>query len=117
MYKRPTGQPAGMTHKFKFYADDGKLVVERGTDRDDDDMQSDINKIVNWGETCAIDSSPEKYKVMHIRKQSNSVDYFIAGKLSVTAYETDLDVLVSADGTWHEQVNCCIKGKLGSQES
>ena len=40
--------PDNLTHKFKLYADDGKLIIELGTDRDDDDMQSDINKIVKW---------------------------------------------------------------------
>ena len=31
--------------------DDGKLIVELGTDGDDDDRQSDINKKVKWCET------------------------------------------------------------------
>ena len=35
-----------LTHKFKVYTNDGKLIVEIGTDRDDDDMQFDLNKIV-----------------------------------------------------------------------
>ena len=39
--------PDNLTHKFKLYADDGKLIEELGTDWDDDDMQSDINKTVN----------------------------------------------------------------------
>ena len=38
--------PDNLTHKFKLYADDGKLLVELGTDRDNDDMQFDIDKIV-----------------------------------------------------------------------
>ena len=42
-------QPDNMTHKFELYADDGKLKVELGTDRDDDDMQFGINKIVVLG--------------------------------------------------------------------
>ena len=38
--------------------------------------------------------------------ETNPEDYFIAGKkLSVTECERDLGVLVSSDGTWHEQVN------------
>ena len=40
--------PDNLTHKFKLYADDRKLIVEPGTDRENDDMQSDINKIVKW---------------------------------------------------------------------
>ena len=38
--------PVNLTHKFKFYADDGILIVELGTDQDDDDVQSKINRIV-----------------------------------------------------------------------
>ena len=35
-----------LTHKFKLHADYEKLIVELGTDRDNDDIQSDINRIV-----------------------------------------------------------------------
>ena len=67
-------------------------------------MQSDINKIVKWCETCSMKLTIEK--CMHLRIQSNSEDYFIAeNKLSVTECEKDLDVLVSTDDTYHEQVN------------
>ena len=46
------------------------LVIEYSTyiyqsDRDDDDMQSDINKIVKWYKTWFMELSPEKCKVMH----------------------------------------------------
>ena len=49
-----------LTHWFKRYADDGKLIVELRADRDDGDMQSDINKIVKWCETWSMKLSPEK---------------------------------------------------------
>ena len=98
--------PDNLTHKFKLYADDGKLLVELGTDRDNDDMQTDIDKIVGWCKTWSMELSPEKCKVMHLGKQSNPKDYFIAEKkLGVTECERDLGVLVSSDGTWHEQVS------------
>ena len=43
---------------------------------------------------------------MHLGKQSNPEDNFIAGKnKGVKECERDLGVLVSSDGTWHEQVN------------
>ena len=68
-------------------------------------MQSDINKIVKWCKTWSMELSPEKCKVMHLGTQTNPEDYFIAGKkLGVTECERDLGVLVSSDGTWHEQV-------------
>ena len=41
IYKRLIGQPDSL--KFKLYADDGKLIVELGTDQNDDDMQFDMN--------------------------------------------------------------------------
>ena len=43
--------PDNLTHKFKLYADDGILLVELGTGRDNEDMQTDINKIVEWCKT------------------------------------------------------------------
>ena len=76
IYKRSTGQ----LDKFKLNADNEKLIVELGTDRDDDDMQSDINKIVKWCETWSMKLSPEKYKSMHFGKQTNSQNYLIVGK-------------------------------------
>ena len=53
-----------------------------------------------------MELSPEKCKVMHLGKQSNPKDYFIAEKKQgVTECERDLGVLVSSDGMWHEQVS------------
>ena len=57
--------PDNLTHEFKLYADDGKLMVEFGTDQGDDNMQYDINRIVKWCETWSMEISPEKCKVMH----------------------------------------------------
>ena len=57
--------PDNLTHKFKLNADDGKLIVELGTDLNDDDMQSDINKIVECYGTWSMELSPERCKVMH----------------------------------------------------
>jgi hypothetical protein len=54
-------------------------------------MQTDIDKIVGWCKTWSMELSPEKCKVMHLGKQSNPKDYFIAEK--------------NSEGTWHDQVN------------
>ena len=43
-------------------------------------MQYDINRIVRWCEAWSMELSPEKCKVMHLEKQSNPEDYFIARK-------------------------------------
>ena len=73
--------PENLTHKFKLYADDRKLIIELGADRDDDDMQCDITyRKVKWYENWSNELGPEKSKVMHLGKQLNSEDYLIAGK-------------------------------------
>ena len=47
--------------------------------------------------------SPEKCKIMHVGKQTNPEEFFIAGKkIGVTECERYLGVLVSSDGTCHE---------------
>ena len=55
--------PDNLTHKFKLFKNDGKLIVNLGTDRDDDDMKFDINKIVKWCKTWSMELSLEKCKV------------------------------------------------------
>ena len=57
IHKRPTGNLTQTLcgTKFKLYADDGKLIVELRTDRDNDDMQSDMNKIVKWCESWSME--------------------------------------------------------------
>ena len=51
-----------------------------------------------------MEPSPEKCKIMHLGKQNNSKDYFISDrKLGKKECERDLGILVSSDGTWHEQ--------------
>ena len=43
---------------------------------------------------------------MHLGKQKNPEDYFMAGKkMGVTESKGDLSFLVSFDGTWNEQIN------------
>ena len=41
---------------------------------------------------------------MHLGKLTNPDDYFIAGK-KIGVTERVLGVLVSSNGTWHEQIN------------
>ena len=83
-----------------------KVIVELGTDRVDDDMQSDINKIFEWCETWSMELSPEK---MHDDAFGETIKpgglFHCRKKLSVTKCQRNLGVLVSADGTWHEKVN------------
>ena len=87
--------PDNLTHRFKLCADDGKLIVELGTDRDDDGMQSYINRVVKRCEAWSMEVSPKKCKVMNLGKQSNPEDYFTAElKIGVTECERDLGVLV-----------------------
>ena len=90
----------------------------------------------------SMKSYPEKRKMMHLWKQSYPENYcfhcrglfhllklnnkkkFQEKKLNVMERERDLSVLVSADGTWHEQINSTalkanrflelIKGKFSS---
>ena len=67
--------PDNLTHKFKLYADYGKLKEEFGTDRDTDDVQSDLNKKVRQCETWSMELSPEKCNVMHLGQQTTPEDY------------------------------------------
>ena len=103
--------PNNPTHKFKLYADDGKLIVELGADLDDDNTQSDINRIVEFCETWTMKLSLDKCKVIDFGIQSNPKDYFFGGKrIDVTECNTDLDVLVSSDdklatSVWNHQKN------------
>ena len=71
-------------------------------------MQYDINRIVKWSETWSMEFSlsPEKCKIMHVGKQTNPEEFFIAGKkIGLTECERDLGILVSSDRTCHEQFN------------
>ena len=74
--------PDNLTHKLKLFANDVKLIVE--TDRDDDDMQCDINRKVK-GETWPMELSPEKFKIMHLGKQNKKPEdyrvYSLQGKI------------------------------------
>ena len=53
-----------------------------------------------------MELSLDTCNIMHLGKKLSSDDYFIAGnKLTYTEYERDLDILVSYDDKWHQQVN------------
>ena len=49
-----------LAHAFKRYADNGKLLVSLETDRDNDDMQNDIDNTVEMYKNGSMELSPEK---------------------------------------------------------
>ena len=67
-------------------------------------MQSDIKKLIKWCKTWSMELSPEKCKVMQLGNQkTQKIISLQKKKKGVTECERDLSVLVSSDGTWHEQ--------------
>ena len=63
-----------------------------------------------------MELSPEKCKIMHLGNQKDPKEYFIADRKLGTDCERDLRVLVSSDGTWHEQV-CSAASKANSSQT
>ena len=73
--------------------------------QDNDAMQADIHRIVEWCETSSMDLSPKKYKVMHLGKHIYPKDHFIADrKLNTTKCEMGYGFKSLRIGTWHEQI-------------
>ena len=72
--------PGKLSHKFKLYVDDGKLLVELGNNKENDDMQTDIYKIVELCKAWSMELSTEKYKIINLSEQSAPKDYFTAEK-------------------------------------
>ena len=91
-----------LINKGKLFADDTKSINVIKTEEDCINMQSDINKLVEWTEKWLVKFNSDKCKVMHIGKTNPKWKYSInhgstTHELQETILEKDLGILLSND--------------------
>jgi ribonuclease P/MRP protein subunit RPP40 len=84
--------------KLGKFADDTKLGNRVDTQNYIDNIQTDINKLVEWAATWQMSFNVSKCKVMHIGSSNPNSVYSMEGlPLQVTEAEKDLGVIISSD--------------------
>jgi len=99
-----------LINKGKLFADDTKCINVIKSEQDCINMQTDINKLVEWTDKWLIKFNSEKCKVMHIGKTNPKWTYTITHgsevqELQETKLEKDLGILLSNDLKWCHQVD------------
>ncbi len=61
--------------KLVKFADDTKLGNRADTLDNVSNIQTDLNRIVNWDDTCQMTFNSSKYKVLHIGNANLNLDY------------------------------------------
>ena len=108
--------PDDLNNDSLIYADDSKLMAPMSEDElRNNYLQADIDKIVKWCNTWKMKLNISKCKVMHMGSKNKNRPYFMTDidtqqsiQLQTTTIERDLGVLISADGSFSQQVDHAI---------
>ena len=106
-----------ISNTAKLYADDTKILAEVGmrgeqslTDQENT-LQEDLNRVVDWTRVWLMQLNLEKCKVMHLGRGNPEKEYTMHREGSIphtlikTTAERDLGVMVSADMKHHIQTD------------
>ena len=90
------------------FADDTKIYRLIDSVDDSRALQSDLNSLVDWSESSALQFNQQKCKSQRITRKRNPIkhQYLIKGSaLDDTTEEKDLGVWISSDLSWSTQVH------------
>ena len=95
----------GVANKVLKFADDLKLFGVIEGERDQDDFQSDLDKLVEWSEAWQMKFNFDKCKVMHIGRVKRQTVYEMGGqRLNQIEKERDLGVTINCKLSASDQV-------------
>ncbi len=78
------------------FADDTKGLKEITCQKDREDLQMVLDKLVEWGEKWAMDFNSKRCKILHVGRNNPTFKYFILGEeLAEAEEEKDIGVLVN----------------------
>ena len=77
------------------FADDTEAANTILTDKDVEDLQDCLNRLVTWAYTWGMEFNVTKCKVMHVGRNNPRSDYFMSDtRLTTTEVERDIGVMV-----------------------
>ncbi|CAB4013730.1 Hypothetical predicted protein, partial [Paramuricea clavata] len=79
--------------------------------KDGDELQDDLNKLLTWSYTWGMEFNTSKCKVLRVAriKSVSERDYHLGGiKLERVSVEKDLAVLIRQDLSWNDHVDFII---------
>lgn len=104
--------PNEISSSVKLFADDTKVYRELvEVESDTLSLQSDLNRMSELTKACQLGFNPEKCEVMGVTHQRDSsvLVYYLSGnKLKVVNKFEDLEIVVTSDLSWSDQVNTAV---------
>ncbi len=99
----------GVSSTTRLFADDCLIYKPVTCKADEEDFQSDLNKMVNWSTAWGMKFNPSKCKVMRLTRKRDpepaSYMYKMLGDLEETKDSQYLGVYLQNDLRWNKQVN------------
>jgi len=100
----------GLLSKISKYADDTKLCARANNEDDRIQLQSDIDKLVEWSEVWQMDFNVAKCKVIHVGRRNQNHNYTMgAMNMAVSREEKDLGVYIKSDLKHDTQIKHSIR--------
>ena len=89
---------SGILSTLSKFADDCKLTRKVTCEKDQDDMQTDLDTLESWSEKWQMAFHPDKCKVLHIGHNNRKSKYYINGiEITEVQEEKDLGIVISED--------------------
>jgi len=94
--------PDSLLSCFKLFTDDTKLYRVVSTQYDKQELQSDLQKVMDWSEEWKLAFNREKCSVLQLgRNNAKNVYTFNSGRksmvLNITSKERDLDIIIDTE--------------------
>ena len=88
----------GVTSIISKFADDTKIANSVVSNEQVTEMQNNLNKLLEWGQTWQMNYNTEKCKVLHLGYRNTKANYTLNGtQLKKVDSEVDLGVTTSSD--------------------
>ncbi|KAK2184468.1 hypothetical protein NP493_265g01010 [Ridgeia piscesae] len=104
---------------LKLFADDAMLYQKINNHTDQDNLQHDLDRLIDWAQSWQMTFNPSKCKIMHITRSKSPIDnpYIIHNEtLRAVPVATHLGIDISNNLSWNPHINKIVNkanSKLG----
>ena len=93
---------------LKLFADDAMLYRKINNHTDQDNLQHDLDRLIDWAQSWQMTFNPSKCEIMHITRSKSPIDnpYIIHNEtLRAVPVATHLGIDISNNLSWNPHIN------------
>ena len=100
----------GISSKISKFADDTKICHRAKTEADQDVIQEDIDKLLEWSRKSQMEFHEDKCTLLHVGIRNSKFNYTIGEQQLTTVQEQrDLGVTVTENLKWNKHIDKSVK--------